>query len=249
MDWISFLLLPSAFFLIATVYAAVGLGGGSAYLALLALAGLPYETIPPTALLLNVIVAGISFLSYRREGYFSPRLLLPFALTSIPAAFLGGLIPVSERAFAILLSAVLVLAALRIFVVRGALRPRRSGHWILGVGLPIGALLGLLAGIVGFGGGIFLSPVLLLGGWAGAKEAAATTSAFVALNSISGLLARSFKGLPTFSGMEVVPLLALAVFLGGQLGSQLGSRRLSPLALQRIFALLLLAAAAKLLKG
>lgn len=241
------LLLPLSFFVVAALYASVGMGGATAYLAILALAGFPHGAIPPIALLLNLIVSGSSFTNYWRAGHFSAKLLLPFVLPSIPAAFLGGLIPMPEKAFSILLSLILLGVSLRMLTAK-AIQARCQLSWgkAFLVGIPLGVLLGLLAGLVGFGGGIFLSPILLFLGWAGAKETAATTSAFIFLNSASGLLSRSLQGLPNLDS-ELIIFLALAVFLGGQLGSYLGARRLSPILLQRVFGAVILAAAIKLM--
>jgi len=237
------LILAPAFFLIALVYAAVGLGGGSAYLAVLALSGFPYPLIPSTALTLNLIVSSGAFYLYWRAGHLRPRLLLPFVLTSIPAAFLGGLISIGREAFTLLLGLGLSLAALRHFwrpLPRRALGPGMK-RWLLGPSL--GAALGALAGLVGMGGGVLLSPVLLLLGWTGPKEGAATASAFVFLNSISGLAAHSLKG-AVAPGL-LLPLGA-AVLLGGQLGARWGARRWSDLALQRALGLILLGVILKL---
>lgn len=242
------LFLPLIFFIVAAVYASVGLGGATAYLAILALAGIQHSAIPPTVLLLNIIVSGSGFINYWRGGHFSAKLLFPFALSSIPAAFVGGLIPIPERAFSLLLSLTLLGVSLRMLTFKEAIQAKYQISWRRAflVGIPVGALLGLLAGLVGFGGGIFLSPILLFWGWAGAKEAAATTSAFIALNSISGLLSRFLLGMPDLN-LENVIFLALAVFLGGQIGSYVGARKLSPITLQRIFGVVILVAAIKLM--
>lgn len=214
----------------------------------LALAGIPHGAIPPTALILNMIVSGSGFINYWRGGHFSAKLLLPFALSSIPAAFLGGLIPVPERVFSVLLSLILVGVSLRMLTFTEAIQAKYHLSWgkAFLVGVPLGALLGLLAGLVGLGGGIFLSPVLLLFGWAGVKETAATTSAFIALNSLSGFLAHWLRGIPELQ-FEILPLLALAVLLGGQLGSYLGARRFHPIFLQRLLGTIILAVAMKLM--
>lgn len=242
-----FLLIP-AFFLTALVYSMAGFGGGSTYIALLLLFSFPYTVIPRISLVCNVIVViGGCFLFYK-EGYFSPRKVLPFILTSIPAAYLGGRIPIGKTLFSILLGISLTIAAIRMLLSHRDFQSNKMVSWKTAwlVGLPVGALLGGLSGLVGIGGGIFLSPLLLLLGWANAREAAAAASFFILVNSVSGLLGQLSKG-----GMvEDIPLLiplALAVFVGGQIGSRLGSRRLPRLVLQRVTAFLILSVSLRLI--
>lgn len=232
------LILSPVFFLIALVYAAVGLGGGSAYLAVLVLSGVSYSLIPSTALSLNLIVSSGAFYLYWKAGYLRPRLLLPFVLTSIPAAFLGGLIPIGKEAFILLLGLGLLLAALRIFwrpLPQRETDRRKMKIWWLG--LPLGTVLGILAGLVGMGGGVLLSPVLLLLGWARPKEAAAVASAFIFLNSSSGLVAHSLKGAVD---LGILLPAGIAVLIGGQLGARWGSHRWSNLTVQRALSVILL---------
>lgn len=232
------------FFLIALVYAAVGLGGGSAYLAVLAFLGVPYHLIPSTTLLLNLIVSSGAFYLYWRAGHLRPQLLLPFVLTSIPAAFLSGLLPISKGTFTLLLGLGLLLAALRMFWCPFQQREtdrRKMKIWWLG--LPLGTALGILAGLVGIGGGVLLSPMLLLLGWAKPKEASAVASAFVFLNSISGLVAHSLKGVVD---LGILLPAGIAALIGGQLGARWGSHRWSGLTVQRAFSIILLGVALKL---
>ncbi len=241
------LLLSPAFFIIALVYAAVGLGGGSAYLTALALSGVPYLIIPSTALSLNLIVSSGAFYLYWRAGWFRVGLLLPFALASIPAAFLGGLIPLGRGVFTLLLGVSLLLAALRMFwrpIPRLQIERRKMPTWWLG--LPLGAVLGLLSGWVGMGGGVLLSPMLLLLRWAQPKEAAAVASAFVFLNSISGLAAHSLRG-----AVDLALLLPLAgaVLLGGWLGAGRGAGPWSSFTVQRLLGAIMLGVAIRLLWG
>lgn len=230
----SFAWLLPACFATALAYATVGLAGGSTYLALLALAGMPHEGMRVTALALNLIVACGGFLLFRRAGHFEARLVLPFAAASIPASYAAGLVALPRTAFFALLSASLFLAALRMLFWREPLLRRRNLSWDAAWrwGLPLGAVLGLLAGLVGIGGGIFLGPVLILAGWADGKRAAAASSAFILLNSAAGLAGHLSRGnVP--EGGAALGLLALAVLAGGQIGSRLGARRLSPTSLQR----------------
>ena len=237
----SLYLLAPLFLVIAFLYSSVGLGGGSAYIAVLALSGVPYTVIPMIALFLNLIVSGLSWAGYFRAGHFQVRTLLPFAVTSIPMAHLGGLIPLSEKPFYLILGAVLFLAALRIFI-SNEIQPLQrkispAGKWLAALG--IGAVLGLLAGMVGIGGGIFLGPVLLLLHLANAKQTAAITSAFIFLNSLSGFLAHLSRQPPVWS--LLLPFMAV-VLLGAQLGSYTGANLLSLRQLQKTLGALLLVA-------
>ena len=238
-------LLSLSFFGVALLYSSVGHGGGSAYLAILALLGLSPDVIKPTALWLNIIVSANGFFNYYRAGHFSAKLLMPFVLTSVPAAFLGGFVRLSPRVFSALLALALLASALRLLFFSRAIQPRQalSERRIFQISLPMGFLLGLLAGLVGVGGGIFLSPLLLILGWADAKRTAAVSSAFILLNSASGLLAHSLREAPDWG--LLLPL-AVVVFIGGQLGSRLGAYRIQPVPLQRLLGLVLLIAAMKL---
>ena len=232
--------LAAGFFFIALIYSSVGLGGGSSYTALLTLFGASHRVVPGVSLTLNVLVASTSALAYLRAGHVRPRVILPFVITSIPAAYLGGRIPLAERPFLILLAGSLVLIAALLLTwkppeTRRALpRPAR-----IATSLVIGAVLGLLSGLVGIGGGIFLIPLILLLGLADAKEAAATGAVFIVLNSLAGLAAH-LERLPALS--TIAPLL-IAVFAGAVLGGHLGARRYSRRAVQRVLAVVLLVAA------
>ncbi len=237
-------LLVPLFFLAAWLYSSVGHGGGSAYLAIFAFTGLARSLFVPVALTLNLLVSGLSWCNYARAGHFSIRLLWPWILTSMPGAFLGGLTPLPQWAFSLVLGLCLLCAALRLLFWQQPVTPRPlpSRALVLGVGFG----LGYLAGLLGIGGGIFLSPLLLLLGWADAKKTGAVSAAFIFLNSASGLTAHMLaQRLP--SGELFVPL-AGAVLLGGALGSHWGAMRLSPTLLQRILGVVLLSAALKMLR-
>jgi len=238
-------LLP-LFFLAAFVYSSVGHGGGSAYLALMALTALPQPTIRSTALVLNIVVATAGFISYHRAQHFSWRLLLPFAIGSVPAAFVGGLKLLSPKAFSLVLGVTLLLSAVRlVFMSRPvavhAHLPDRT-LWLFGP--PIGVGLGLLSGMVGVGGGIFLSPLLLFLGWADTKKTAAVSAAFILVNSSSGLAAQLQTSTPDWG---LIAPAALVVLVAGAIGSRLGANRFSPVWLQRLLAFVLVTAAVKLL--
>lgn len=235
------MLTAASFFLAAFLYASVGHGGASAYLALSILFGRELTQAASAALILNLFVAGQGWIQFARAGYFSFRFLAPFLLGSIPFAFLGGywILPLSITRF--LLCVTLVFSALRLFWKQTSLEKKREiPFW---VSVICGAVIGWVSGLVGVGGGIFLSPLLILSGMASVKEAAAASAAFIVLNSASGLAARAIRGL------DLPPdILFLAVFsiLGGGLGAYLGARRFSSPALRRLLALVLLIAAYKL---
>jgi len=238
--------LPLLFFLIALLYSMVGFGGGSSYLAILILAGLTYETIPPLALLCNLIVVTGGFIHFYRAGYFNLNRVLPFVIASIPMAYWGGKILISDDVFSLLLGFSLLAVAVRLFLPDISKTEVRqvSGkqEWL--VGLPVGALLGFLAGVVGIGGGIFLSPILLLMRWVNVKQAAAAACFFILVNSIAGLAGQATKGV---FHLEMIVPLGLAVLIGGQIGSRLGSFHLPKKNLARILAVLVLYVSVRLI--
>jgi hypothetical protein len=232
------LLLP----LVAGLYASVGHGGASGYLALMALLGVSPQAMRPSALLLNLFVAGISFWQYRQQGHFRLRLFAMFAVASMPMAFLGGSIEANPFLYKRLLALGLLLAVARLLGMFGGQGGQRQPSFAWG--LPIGGAIGFFSGLIGIGGGIVLSPVLLLLRWATAKEAAAVSALFIWANSATGLAGQVWQGLewaPELGGWAV-----LAV-LGGLAGSWLGSRKWSDLRLRQVLACVLALASAKLL--
>lgn len=243
----NWLLLCALIFLVALLYSSVGHGGASGYLAVMSLFSFAPAQMAPSALCLNILVAGTAFMAYWRAGHFSPRLLIPFVVASLPAAFLGGLTQVSVRVYSLLLGGVLIYAAVRLAFHRpspgdeGLLRPPR-----LRVALPVGAGIGYLSGIVGVGGGIFLSPLLMLLRRADAKRTAAVSAAFIVLNSAAGLYGHISRARMDWSGL--LPLVVVA-FAGGLVGSWLGAWRLRGIWLRRILAAVLFVAAYKLLRA
>lgn len=242
LPWGSYLL----FVLVALLYASVGHGGASGYLALFTLFGITTPAIAPVVLVLNIIVASTSFWHYRAKGHFSARMLIPFVTLSIPFAFIGGALHISERLFALILGIALLMSALRIITLRGNQpndrQPSDKTLWLFG--LPTGAILGMLSGITGIGGGVFLSPVLVLTGWASVKQSAALASAFIVVNSIGGLIGQLTR--TSLSLEALLPLVAVVV-VGGAIGSYLGATRLSHRWLQVILSIVLLSAGTKLL--
>jgi uncharacterized protein len=230
-------------FLAALLYSAVGHAGASGYLAVMSLLGTAPAVMRPTALLLNVAVAAIGTVQFARAGYFRWSLFWPFALGSIPAAYIGGRITLPGSTYRVVVGVVLLLSAVRFVVtLRAPDEVKRSIP--LALALVIGIALGFLAGLTGVGGGIFLSPVLLLAGWAALRTTAATSVAFILANSVAGLLAK-----PAAIAMvrDIAPMWAIAAVVGGLLGSYLGSRRLPSPALRGVLAAVLLAAGMKLI--
>jgi uncharacterized protein len=238
-------LLP-LFFLAAVLYSSVGHGGASAYLAILVLAGYARPEIAPTVLILNIVVTVAGFANYYRAGHFTPRLLRPFIFASIPAAYLGGMISLSQQAFSGILGATLLIAGLRFILFTKPIlgRPPAKPGWVYAIGLPVGLTLGFVAGLIGIGGGIFLSPLLLLMGWADAKQTAAVSAAFIILNSLSGLAAHVLYG--TIHPGLAVPL-GFTVLVGGQLGSWWGAWKVPPKVLQQVLGGVLLIASLKMI--
>lgn len=232
--------------IVAALYSLVGHGGASGYIGVLSLAGYSSAIVASTALTMNLLVAGVSFVAYRYAKYFDLRLLWPFAATSVPFAFIGSQIQLAERTYFLVVALVLLLAAARMF-----LRQRESANDEatrlppLRTSLAWGAAVGLLSGIVGVGGGIFLSPLLMLFGWSGPKTTAAVSAAFILLNSAVGLGGRYLDGRLEYSG--VLPLLA-AGFLGAILGSYLGAIKAPGHLLRRALGVVLVLAALKMIQ-
>jgi uncharacterized protein len=230
----------------AFAYASVGHGGASAYIAAMALAGIAPAEMRPIALLLNVVVSAIATYKFQRAGHFRWRLFWPFGLVSIPLAFLGGAITLPGHAYKVLVGIVLVYAAWQLW------RSARVGEEMREVREPpiaramaIGAALGLLAGLTGVGGGIFLSPVLLMLGWAGTKQTSAVAAPFILVNSTAGLAAGfavKSASLPSY-----IWILGAVVLIGGWMGAEYGSRRFANALVRQILAVVLAAAGAKMI--
>jgi uncharacterized protein len=235
-------LLAMAVLVVAFLYSSVGHAGASGYIAVMSLFSLAPGVIKPTALLLNILVASIGAWQFWRAGHFSWRLFWPFALLSIPAAFLGGYINLPTHVFKVAVGLVLWFSAARFLLRPGS--DEVAHEPTMGGAVPIGAGLGLLSGLTGTGGGIFLTPLLLLMRWARTKTAAAVSALFILVNSVSGLLGNlaSTRKLP-----PVALVLALGVVVGGSTGSYFGSRRFPHTVIKRLLALVLLIAGAKLI--
>lgn len=236
------LLLTLGVLAVAFLYSSVGHAGASGYIAVMSLLGLAPAVIKPTALILNIIVASIAAMQFHRAGHFSWNLFWPFALLAIPFAFIGGYINLPTHLFQIVVGIVLLFSAARFLLTlqpdEVANPPARS------ISIAIGAGLGLLAGLTGTGGGIFLTPLLLLKRWARVKTAAAVSALFILANSTAGLLGSytSTRDLPALA----FPL-GIAAIIGGAAGSYLGANRLPQTAIKRLLAVVLLIAGTKLI--
>lgn len=224
---------------IAFFYSSVGLGGGSSYTALLAVLGASTQLIPAISLSLNILVTTIGALVFLYKGHGRLRLIAPFLFTSIPMAYLGGLLDIPKTLFHFLLLVSLVIAAWRIYAPSSArtISLKRTTKVLLAV--IAGAILGLLAGIVGIGGGIYLVPLIIILGLGTEKEAAACGAIFVWTNSVAGIAARLQNG--GINLIEYSPLL-LTVIIGGALGSLMGSGNLSPRTMQKVLGSILIVA-------
>ena len=224
------LLLLVSLFIIAGLYASVGHGGASGYLAVLSLT--VYAENDPGwlkqhAWSLNLLVASIAFLAYKRSGFFDSKLAIPFIIGSMPAALIGGFLRVNDDIYDILLSVTLVVAAWKLYTTKSdkyinSFSNRPPVH----IALIVGAVIGLLSGIIGVGGGIFLSPVILLFGWSDPKTTAGVAAVFIWLNSAAGLIGSSLSGQNVIEIGVLIPF-ALAVLIGGYLGSKFGSEKFS----------------------
>ena len=231
----------AAIFVVAILYSSVGHGGASGYLAVMAFMAVSPEVTRPTALVLNLFVATIGTIQFYRAGYFSWRIFLPFAAASIPMAYVGGTIHLPTDIYKIVLGAVLILAAVRLAInLKG---DEEFKDPPIAACLAIGAVIGLLSGMVGVGGGIFLTPVLLLMHWAETRVAAGVSVLFILVNSIAGL-AGSYKQLSQLPP-DVWIWIGAAV-AGGVVGSTLGSKRFDSIMLRRVLAVVLLFAGLKL---
>ncbi|WES98494.1 sulfite exporter TauE/SafE family protein [Chryseobacterium arthrosphaerae] len=231
------------FLMIAFVYSSVGFGGGSSYLAVLAMYNLPYQEIRLTALICNVIVVIGGVYIYIKNNQIKWKKVLPITLVSVPMAYLGAVLKISQETFFLILGITLIIAAVLLWVKTEAGNDEKaavdSGSSLLGNSF-LGGGIGFLSGLVGIGGGIFLSPLLNLMKWDTARKIAATSSVFILVNSVSGILGQLSK---LSVGMDVfrIASLCLAVFVGGQIGSRM-SLNWNPLIIKRMTAILVLVA-------
>jgi len=237
--WVFLLVLPIVSFL----YASVGHGGASGYLALMALFSFAPEVMKPTALLLNLFVAAIAFYHYYKEGFFDKKLFISFAIASIPMAFTGGMIEVDASLYKKILGVLLIFAILKMLNVFGK-ESTKIKDVKLWQGLIVGGAIGFFSGLIGIGGGIILTPIILLFHWGKMKEAAAVSALFIWVNSASGLIGQLSSGVTI--QLESFGLVAIAL-IGGFFGGYLGSKKINNQNLRYILAVVLIIASVKLL--
>jgi uncharacterized protein len=245
LDALSFnLLIIPLIFLAAMLFSSVGHGGASAYLAVMALMGIAPENMRPAALILNILVSSIALYKFYKVNAFSWQLLFPLATASIPCAFIGGLISLPPHIYKPMVGMVLIFAAWQVFsranqIYTVAEKPA-SNFSLFGVG----AGLGLLSGLTGVGGGIFLSPLLILLNWAETKVISGVAAAFILLNSISGLAGVLTKSPSLPNGLAYW---AIAAIMGGLIGAEFGSRKLANPTIRKLLALVLVLAGTKMI--
>src|SRR5215208_3073755 len=240
------LVIAMLFFIGAALYASVGHGGASSYLAVMGLFSFAPSVMKPTALALNILVAGVATLKFYRAGLFKWQLFWPFAMVSIPAAFLGGATTLPTRWYKVVVGVVLLYAAAWMF--RSSLKllsgeTHKPPFW---AAVIAGLAIGFLSGLTGVGGGIFLSPLLLYMGWAETRATSGVAAPFILVNSIAGLLGHvsSVAQLP-----PSIPFWAAAAVLGGWIGATYGSKRAPAPVLRQLLSLVLIVAGGKLILG
>jgi len=238
------LLVAILIFVVALLYSTVGHAGASGYLAAMALVGMTPLVMKPTALTLNIIVAVIGTIRFYRAGFFSWRTFWPFAVASIPASFIGGSLTLPVSIYKSIVGVVLLYSAVRLFLSAGKADKQKTTLVPIWLALIIGAAIGLLSGLTGVGGGIFLSPVLLLMHWARTKETSGVSVAFILVNSIAGLLGH-------VSAISFIPsqiiYWAPAALIGGWIGTELGTRVLPVSNIRKWLSVVLVLAGLKLL--
>lgn len=241
-----FVFILSGIFVVAVLYSSVGHAGASGYIAVMALAGLAPESLKPAALVLNILVASIACSKYIKVKAFSWQLLWPLILTSIPCAYLGGLLTLPSHHYKPILGAVLIYAAIhslwtaKTAPLQGTREPQKLLLMVAGV------FIGFLSGLIGVGGGIFLSPILLFLRWGETRVISGVAAAFILVNSIAGLLGVMTKQ-PVLP--EGLAYWAIAAIVGGWIGSEFGSKRLGSTAIRQLMALVLLIAGVKMFMG
>ena len=230
-------------FFVAFLYAAVGHGGASGYLALMAIYGIAPEEMKPTALILNLFVSITSFTHYYRGDYFKYKIFIPMAAASIPLAFIGGMITVEENIYKRILGVLLLFPILRFFFFKNVEDNELKSHKVY-FAIFIGGIVGLLSGMIGIGGGIILSPILLLLHWTNQKQTAAISAAFIFVNSVAGLGGMLTQGISFTKDMVLYVIVA---FIGGFLGAYLGAKKFNHNVLKYVLATVLLLASYKLI--
>lgn len=234
-----YLFLP----IVAFLYAAVGHGGASGYLALMALFSITPESMRTTALLLNLFVAGIAFIHYWRAGYFKARIFIYFAIGSIPLSFIGGTLSVDVRLYKMILGVLLLFAIARMLGFFGKESEENSSVSPI-AGIAVGSAIGFFSGLIGIGGGIILTPIILLMKWGNMKEAAAVSALFIWVNSASGMMGQMYSGVSIES--MAWTMVGIAV-IGGFFGAYFGSSKYNNKVLTWLLSLVLLMASVKLM--
>lgn len=235
--------LTGLFLLMAVLYSAVGQGGGSGYLAVMALLGVAPEELRLIALTLNVVVASIGLIKFARAGFFNGKLLLPFILSSVPLAFVGGYLSLPAQVFRPIVGIALVWAAVLLLWRPPVPEEEVKGEPPLWASISAGSGIGLLSGLIGIGGGIFLAPFVILKGWASVKVTACLSSAFILANSLAALVG---VGLHTQAIPRFLPAWICVVAVGGWVGAEYGAKRLSPKTLHWLLATILVVAGARI---
>jgi uncharacterized membrane protein YfcA len=227
---------------VAGLYASVGHGGASGYLALMTLLNMPIATIKPVALMLNIAVSLIAFIQFYRSGFFNKKLFIPLAIASVPAAYAGGLLSIDAHVYKQLLGGLLFISAIRL-----AMPLKKEAiviqHLNIVLVVMIGASIGFLSGMIGIGGGIILSPLLILVRYSDIKTTSGISALFIFVNSIAGLLGQMHQGIVFSSSMSVMIAVAIA---GGLIGSYIGAKQLNVSLLKKVLAVVLFIASLKL---
>ena len=229
-------------FIVALLYASVGHGGASGYLALMAIFSMSVDTMKPSALILNLFVSLIAFIQFYKGGYFNFKSFLPFALASVPLSFLGGLIEIDSGSYKMLLGVFLMFAVIRMLFFDKIEKKNVLSHSIY-ISILIGGFIGFLSGLLGIGGGIILSPILILLYNMNQKQAAAISAIFIFVNSFAGLTGQLAKGVNIDTQIYLYVIIA---FIGGMLGSYLGAVKLNQRSLKYVLSLVLSIAIFKL---
>lgn len=229
--------------IVAFLYSAVGHGGASGYLALMSIFSFAADDVKTIALTLNLFVAGIAFFQYYRGGHFSKKLFLVLACASIPMAFLGGRIQLDTQIYFYALGAFLFLASIRLLFFTKKNMTEEANKYSIPLALFLGASIGFVSGVLGIGGGIILSPVILLLGWSNAKTTAGISALFIFVNSAAGLLGKYSTGLEYPNTM---PIIILMVIIGGLAGAYFGARKWSNIHIKKLLAAVLFLAAIKI---
>ena len=240
------IVLSLSFFIIAFFYSLAGFGGGSSYLAVLVLMGISHHTIPIIALVCNIIVVSGGVFHFVKQGHLSFKFLLPFLILSVPCAYLGGSLPIDKNIYQIILGISLLFISIHMFFHKSPSSSPSCHNRHFPISLFMGGLLGFISGLVGIGGGILLSPLLHTMRWGHPKQIAATASAFILINSCSGLIGQMEKTKGLVSFFSGIPLYA-SVFLGGQLGSWICNHKISLQFVVKITASLVFIASLRLL--